>query len=324
MYYARVKIKGVDHKRSLETKKRDVARVKLGGVIDQIKKDVAAPVSLDMSDMEGCVQKWLAEQDERPDLKPSMHAYNKRRARVIRDTLPMSGDVSADRLREWWAHVAGRYHASFANNLLSTVQTLVDIQVQAGLRPYNEARDLKRVKLVQSIRHIPSPAAFNEMAQNVRAQKRAGSEEAADFIEWAAYTGMRPAEIGALAWGDVGVEFIVVRGGEHGTKNRKERMVPIMSALVDLIARRRQPGGPVFHIASPKRALDNVCERLKVPHLRVYDLRHIFATRCIESGVDFATVAKWLGHSDGGALCVRVYGHVRDAHGLEQAKRVEF
>jgi integrase len=55
-----------------------------------------------------------------------------------------------------------------------------------------------------------------------------------------------------------------------------------------------------------------------------HDLRHLFATRCIESGVDIPTVSRWLGHKDGGALAMRVYGHLRDAHSADMAKRVTF
>jgi len=33
-----------------------------------------------------------------------------------------------------------------------------------------------------------------------------------------------------------------------------------------------------------------------------HDLRHLFATTCIEAGVDIPTVSRWLGHQDGGAL----------------------
>lgn len=41
--------------------------------------------------------------------------------------------------------------------------------------------------------------------------------------------------------------------------------------------------------------------------------RHLFATRCIESGVDIPTVRRWLGHEDGGALAMRTYGQLRDS-----------
>jgi integrase len=45
---------------------------------------------------------------------------------------------------------------------------------------------------------------------------------------------------------------------------------------------------------------------------------------CIESGVDISTISKWLGHKDGGALAMRVYGHLRQEHSFAQIKRVTF
>jgi integrase len=55
-----------------------------------------------------------------------------------------------------------------------------------------------------------------------------------------------------------------------------------------------------------------------------HDLRHLFATRCIESGVDIPTVSRWLGHKDGGALAMKVYGHLRNQHSSSMAKLVNF
>ena len=42
----------------------------------------------------------------------------------------------------------------------------------------------------------------------------------------------------------------------------------------------------------------------------------------IESGVDIPTVSRWLGHRDGGALAMKVYGHLRDQHSVAMAQRV--
>jgi integrase len=50
----------------------------------------------------------------------------------------------------------------------------------------------------------------------------------------------------------------------------------------------------------------------------------LFATICIESGVDIPTVSRWLGHKDGGALAMKTYGHLRREHSIAQAQRVSF
>jgi integrase len=55
-----------------------------------------------------------------------------------------------------------------------------------------------------------------------------------------------------------------------------------------------------------------------------HDFRHIFATTCIESGVDIPTVAGWLGHNDGGVLAMKTYGHLRPDHSQAAAQKVQF
>jgi len=73
-----------------------------------------------------------------------------------------------------------------------------------------------------------------------------------------------------------------------------------------------------------QKALDAACRKLEVHRITHHDLRHLFATRCIESGVDIPTVSRWLGHKDGGALAMKVYGHLRDQHSTTMAQRVTF
>ncbi len=63
---------------------------------------------------------------------------------------------------------------------------------------------------------------------------------------------------------------------------------------------------------------------MSIHRITHHDLRHLFATRCIESGVDIPTVSRWLGHKDGGALAMKVYGHLRDQHSVEMAQKVRF
>jgi integrase len=73
-----------------------------------------------------------------------------------------------------------------------------------------------------------------------------------------------------------------------------------------------------------QHSMNRAFEELGMERFTHHDLRHYFATVCIESGVDIPTVAKWLGHKDGGALAMRTYGHLRNEHSLAAASKVSF
>lgn len=42
------------------------------------------------------------------------------------------------------------------------------------------------------------------------------------------------------------------------------------------------------------------------------------------SGIDYMTIAKWVGHKDGGVLIGKVYGHLSNEHAQRQAQRLVF
>jgi integrase len=67
--------------------------------------------------------------------------------------------------------------------------------------------------------------------------------------------------------------------------------------------------------------MDRAAKTAGMYRITHHDLRHLFATRCIESGVDIPTVSRWLGHQDGRALAMKVYGHLRNQHSQEMAKK---
>jgi integrase len=55
-----------------------------------------------------------------------------------------------------------------------------------------------------------------------------------------------------------------------------------------------------------------------------HDLRHYFASRAVMAGIDFKTIAEWMGHQDGGVLLCKVYSHLLDTHKRDMAARLVF
>jgi integrase len=87
---------------------------------------------------------------------------------------------------------------------------------------------------------------------------------------------------------------------------------------------KRDKEDKVLLVKSAKVVMRKAADELGIERITHHDLRHLFATTCIESGVDIPTVSRWLGHRDGGAHAMRVYGHLRHEHSLSEAKKVSF
>jgi integrase len=209
---------------------------------------------------------------------------------------------------------------------LDTMRLIFDYAVRLGLMLSNPAKDIKRRKIVSKPIVIPTREQFQKLVAAIResdgrldSQKKA--KAGADLVELLAYSGCRIHEGISLKWADVDFDknTVKVTGGERGAKNHEERTIPMTDALRSLLLRLQN--GPtadvndyISQIESAKKCLQTACRRLGYPQFTHHDFRHFFATTCIESGVDIPTVSRWLGHKDGGALAMRVYGHLRNEH----------
>jgi integrase len=47
--------------------------------------------------------------------------------------------------------------------------------------------------------------------------------------------------------------------------------------------------------------------KAEMPWVGSHDLRHFSASQCVMAGIEFMTIASWLGHQDGAALVGKVY-----------------
>jgi integrase len=216
------------------------------------------------------------------------------------------------------------------------MRAVFDYSVRLGLMLSNPAKDIKRRKVVQKPMVIPTREQFRKLVATIRENdgrqdSQAKAKSGADLVEFLAYSGCRIAEANALAWADVDFAngTLTVTGGAGGTKNYESRVIPMTDALRGLLQRlqaERHPAssGAVSQINSAKRCITTACRSLGYPHFTHHDFRHFFATTCIESGVDIPTVSRWLGHKDGGALAMRVYGHLRQEHSKIAAAKVVF
>ena len=157
--------------------------------------------------------------------------------------------------------------------------------------------------------------------------RREGFREIRFTFLFLCYSGVRIGEARAIRWQDVEDDEIKVRGTKSDTSFRTVPVIPQMKELLEEMRNLRPPESPdetVLAVKTIGKSLKTACGQLGLPPLTHQDLRHYFATKAIQSGVDVPTVAKWLGHNDGGVLAMRTYGNVVDEHQRSQAKKVRF
>jgi len=160
-----------------------------------------------------------------------------------------------------------------------------------------------------------------------------------DYVKLLALCGARRNEALALRWRDVDFEQEQMTIGSEGdTKNREHRVVDfnpgLKRHLLGMRARRAPDSQWLF--PSPQRgekdipaktfreSLTLARTRAGMPGFNFHDCRHHFISMCVMSGVDFMTIAAWVGHKDGGVLIGKVYGHLANEHRKSMAQRVNF
>ena len=234
-----------------------------------------------------------------------------------------------------WAAVFGKAASPTAfNNTIGTLRMVFDVAIEAGARYDNPAVLIKRKKVRRKLLQLPSQNQFVDLVAAIRKGDGGWAERCADLVEFLAYGGCRKGEAARVTGRDCDFEkgeFAVLGDPTTGTKNWEIRRVPMIPDMRLLLLRLKKNRGetefankPVMLVHECQGAIDTACKKLGITRITHHDLRHLFATRCIESGVDVPTVSRWLGHKDGGALAMKVYGHLRDQHSVAMAQKVSF
>lgn len=235
----------------------------------------------------------------------------------------------------WWRDYAKSGGAQSVNLGLTFAKRLGECLRERGLVSVSPFARLKRVPIRKAELKIPTDKDLRAVIASIRKQGLRCSVEASRMVAFLAYSGARIGELRTALWRDVSPQWLTITGGEAGTKNGRIRRVPINPRLRAVLVEMKwnaksgnPPKGlaadsPLFTIASPRGALRGACLRLKVDYIHPHMLRHCFASLAIEQGVDIPTVSRWLGHSDGGALAMKTYGHLRDDHSLRMAAAMD-
>jgi integrase len=339
-YFARIRIRGKLIRRSLKTKVLSVAKLRLGDLEKRERQLAEHQVAVAEGSMttDDAVATYRQRLEGDASIKPRTKEYHQQRITALFKSWPdlkrteVRGVTKTDCLN--WAARFGRNSSATAfNHTIGILRRILEVGVESGVRYDNPARFIKRRSEKPKKPELPEVDQFDAFVAEIENGGARDSRNCAALVRFLAYGGFRKTEAANITWADC--DFvrgkIVVRGDpETGTKNSEIREVPMIPDMVQLLNRLRAerpdeaPETPVMRVRECQKAMNRAAVEIGMHRITHHDLRHLFATRCIESGVDIPTVSRWLGHKDGGALAMKVYGHLRDQHSVEMAQKVTF
>ncbi len=158
----------------------------------------------------------------------------------------------------------------------------------------------------------------------------------ANYLVLLMYSGLREQEALQLKWTDI--DFDEKKGCIHVsgalTKSKKSRDIQLGRNLRNQLLcmfHNRVNDSLIFplHKDATRRVahFSGTVEKVTLLsgiHFGEHHFRHYFASMCVMDNIDFMTIASWLGHSDGGILVGRVYGHLNQEHKNQMAAQLTF
>ncbi|MDA7673473.1 tyrosine-type recombinase/integrase [bacterium] len=323
-YFALVKRKGKQIRKSLKTKDRKLAERRLREFRTKASR-LTADSAERKTPFKILAKRWLTVHNS--NLKASTA---ERYVRCVKELDKFFGEIPVSEItkrqcEDWMTQRAKGIAASTFNTDALVLKAVLDYAVRDGLILDNPANVIKRRRSKAKEIVIPTREEYEKLLEAIdQLDGRAGQSKI--LVQLLALSGMRLGEATRIEWREIDFkkEQFTVSGGEIGTKNGETRVVPLFPRLKLFLENLRpvnstDPRSPIITIESTKSALGSACKTAQLPHFTHHSLRHFFVSNAIEVGVDFKSIAAWIGHKDGGILVAQTYGHLREAHSQQMA-----
>jgi len=224
------------------------------------------------------------------------------------------------------------------NLIIAVVQSSMVAAYSVGLTNEYKMDKIKRPRVQEKQIACFSPSEQKMIEQAVLTDKRGKMIGVLICL----YTGLRVGELLALEWTDIDFsknELKVNKTCYDKGKSRittapkttsSVRVIPIPKQLVPILKQRKKQcksqyviseNGTYISIRSYQRSFELLLKRLGIPHQGFHSLRHTFATRALECGMDVKTLSEILGHKNA-TVTLNRYAHSLMDHKRDMMNRL--
>ena len=228
--------------------------------------------------------------------------------------------------------------ANSVNAIISVLQSSLQTAHLIGVANEYTANKIKRPKLIERPVECFSMKEQKQIEQAVLNSKK----DKLFGILLCLYSGLRIGELIALQWSDIDFAkgTLTVSKSCHDGKNgliidepktaTSRRVMPLPKQLLPILKSIKKKSDSLFVVSangkpvsvrSYQRSFELLLKKLKIPHKGFHSLRHTFATRALECGMDVKTLSEILGHKNP-TVTLNRYAHSLMEHKADMMNRL--
>lgn len=232
--------------------------------------------------------------------------------------------------------------ANFVNMVISVVQNSLKTANLVGIASEYTANKIKRPKAKEKQVNcftVSEQKTIEQYVLNCKKDKLFG-------VVLCLYTGLRIGELLALTWNDIdfgkGLLFVskTCHDGNDGVNHiriidspktpHSRRVIPLPKQILPLLKALKKrsrcqyiisDGDKPVLVRSYQRTFELLLRKLHIPHKGFHSLRHTFATRAMECGIDVKTLSELLGHKNA-TITLNRYAHSLLEHKVEMMNKL--
>ena len=225
---------------------------------------------------------------------------------------------------------------SGVNFVIGILKRVFDVAKDNGIITVNPCRNIKRLPNIGQ----QKAEAFtkSEQLKVERHIEKANNPKLYGIII-CLYTGLRIGELLALKWSDIDLKnrimYVNKSVDQKGNVNQPKtsagnRIIPIPHELITTFRRLKADNNCEYVIStegrqtgvrSYQRLFERMLRKIGIRVLKFHTLRHTFATRAIESGMDVKTLSELMGHSNV-SITLNCYTHCLLEHKRQAMNRL--
>ena len=228
--------------------------------------------------------------------------------------------------------------ANSVNSVISLIQSSLKTANMLGITEEYTADKIKRPKLTEK----PVECFSMQEQKQIESAVLSSKKDKLFGILLCLYSGLRIGELIALQWNDIDLTkgILTVSKSCHDSKNglvvdepktvNSRRLIPLPKQLLPILKAKKKNSrssyfvstkGNAVSVRSYQRSFELLLRRLNIAHKGFHSLRHTFATRALECGMDVKTLSEILGHKNP-TVTLNRYAHSLMEHKQDMMNRL--